>query len=145
MIPFLQLLLLLVLNQSSSSPYADVVGVKASGEEKRYTFLVGIKSPDKGCKQYADWWEVVSPEGQLIFRRILMHSHVGEQPFYRSGNPIRIDAEQPVWIRAHMNNTGFGGKAYYGSVKEGFMEKEIPEDFALELANEKPLPKDCWH
>lgn len=39
---------------------ADVTSVIISGEDSQYQFMVTISSPDTGCEQYADWWEVLS-------------------------------------------------------------------------------------
>jgi hypothetical protein len=113
------------------------------GDAGAYQFSVGIESPDTGCDQYADWWEVVSEDGALIYRRVLLHSHVGEQPFVRSGGPAAIEADTVVWVRAHMHPGGYGGAAFRGSVQEGFQETELSADFAADLAGEEPLPDGC--
>ncbi|MEQ9404068.1 MAG: hypothetical protein RIM99_10805 [Cyclobacteriaceae bacterium] len=123
--------------------YADVQGVKVSGDEGSYAFSVTISSPDKGCSQYADWWEVVSESGELIYRRILAHSHVSEQPFTRSGGKISVLKNQKVWVRAHMNNAGYGGIVMKGNVTDGFAVDTMPDDFAMNLETEKPLPGSC--
>ncbi len=122
---------------------ATVVSVTASGVENNYTFSVGISSPDIGCSQYANWWEVVTKDGTLLYRRILGHSHVNEQPFIRSGGPINITSDQFVIIRAHMNTSGYGIKAFIGSVNNGFTETVLDNEFAQTLATVAPLPKGC--
>jgi hypothetical protein len=122
---------------------ADVISVDVRGEERAYQFSVEISSPDEGCNQYADWWEVVDEEGELIYRRILLHSHVGEQPFTRSGGPVQIEPDAIVWVRSHMHPTGYGGAAMKGSVAEGFVGAELGLDFAPELAESSPLPGGC--
>ena len=122
---------------------AEVISVTTSGKENSYTFSIGIKSPDLGCKQYANWWEVVSEDGKLIYRRILGHSHVNEQPFVRSGGKVKITKDQIVIIRAHMNTSGYGVKAYRGSVNNGFKTYLLNKDFATVLENKKPLPSGC--
>ena len=129
---------------------ADVLSVLTGGEAGAYTFTVQVSSPDLGCEQYADWWEVLDEEGNLLFRRILTHSHVDEQPFTRSGGPVPIQPEQKVWVRAHLhtgslgNHTGgYGGGAFFGSVLEGFTEQPLDPDFAPGAAGQKPLPEDC--
>ena len=94
---------------------ADVLAVQATGQPGAYEFSVSIRSPDKGCAQYADWWEVVSKDSKLLYRRVLLHSHVDEQPFTRSGGPVPIQPDTVVWVRAHMNNSGYGGIAFMGS------------------------------
>lgn len=122
---------------------ADVTSVIISGEDSQYQFMVTISSPDTGCEQYADWWEVLSESGDLIYRRVLAHSHVDEQPFTRSGGEVEILRNQKVWVRGHMNSTGYGGASMLGSVEEGFRTEAMPADFALALELEQPLPSGC--
>jgi len=122
---------------------ADVIAVQASGQPGAYQFSVATRSPDKGCSQYADWWEVVSSDGKLLYRCVLLHSHVGEQPFTRSGGPVPIQPESVVWVRAHMNTGGYGGMAFKGSVTTGFAKAELPANFAPALAKQQPLPDGC--
>lgn len=122
---------------------ASITDVSVSGGENEYTFSVTIQSNDTGCNQYADWWEVVDEDGQLIHRRILAHSHVNEQPFTRSGGPFEIDENKIIYIRAHMNNTGYGTKVFKGSVSSGFTADNLSSDFAKELADIEPLPSGC--
>jgi hypothetical protein len=122
---------------------ADVTAVHVSGGPGAYSFNVTVKSPDTGCKQYADWWEVVSEDGRLLYRRVLLHSHVDEQPFTRSGGPAPIQADTVVWVRAHMNPSGYGGVALKGSVKAGFKQAVPDAGFAAGLAKLPPLPEGC--
>ena len=145
---FLHLFLLVACTNANSEPktqekFADVTNVSVSGSENAYTFNVTISSPDTGCDQYADWWEVISKSGELIYRRILLHSHVNEQPFTRSGGNVDISEEDIIWVRAHMNNTGYGGKTLKGSVKEGFQEMDFPENLGNNLDQMAPLPDGC--
>lgn len=42
-----------------------------------------------------------------------------------------------------MNNVGYGGRVYFGSVDEGFEIGELPETFASQLIQEDPLPDGC--
>lgn len=126
-----------------TTPTAEVTAVQASGSPGAYEFNVTVKSPDTGCQQYADWWEVVSADGRLLYRRVLLHSHVDEQPFTRSGGPVPIHAETIVWVRAHMNTVGYGGMAFKGSVKAGFAKSEPPANFAPALVKQPPLPDGC--
>ena len=102
-----------------------------------------IRSPDTGCEQYADWWEVITEDGELIYRRILTHSHVNEQPFTRSGGPVAISADAVVIVRPHMFPNGYGDTALRGSVTGGFEEISLDVDFASELENIDPLPNGC--
>jgi len=122
---------------------AVVTNVEVSGEENAYTFSVTLRSPDTGCEQYADWWEVIDLDGNLIYRRILAHSHVDEQPFTRSGGVVAISNDLEVYVRAHMNTTGYGGSAQLGSVSEGFKATNLATEFAQSLAEVNPLPDGC--
>ena len=127
----------------SSNVQAQVTNVAVRGEENNYTFNVTVSSPDTGCEQYADWWEVIDIEGNLIYRRILAHSHVNEQPFTRSGGRIAISSNTEVYIRTHMNNSSYGATVLKGNVSNGFNTANLPTDFAKELENQEPLPNGC--
>ena len=122
---------------------ADIVSVTVSGQPQAYTFNVGISSPDKGCNQYANWWEVISEGEELLYRRILAHSHVNEQPFVRGGGPVAIKSDEVVWIRAHMNNSGYSGDTFKGSVEDGFSKVAMPEGFAAAVEKNDPQPGAC--
>jgi hypothetical protein len=122
---------------------ADVVSVTVAGDAQEYTLAVGILSYDLGCERYADWWEVVSPSGELLYRRILDHSHVDEQPFVRDGGPVTIDATDEVVIRAHLSPDGFVGDAFGGTVEGGFSLTVLEADFAADLEEVDPLPEGC--
>ncbi len=65
----------------TQNSFAEVSEVEATGQANNYTLAVTVSSPDTGCDSYADWWEVITPEGELLYRRVLLHSHVDEQPF----------------------------------------------------------------
>ena len=129
--------------KNQNNEMAKIVSVEVSGNETSYSFKVGISSPDTGCDQYANWWEVISEDGELIYRRILGHSHVNEQPFVRSGGKVSILNNQIVIVRVHMNTSGYGTKTFKGSVNNGFTAFDTDQNFAKNLANIKPLPTGC--
>jgi hypothetical protein len=122
---------------------ADVIEVEPRGSSGFYLFLVTVRSPDTGCDQYADWWEVITPAGELVYRRVLDHSHVKEQPFARSGGPVKVGEQQEVIVRAHMNRAGYGGAALRGSALGGFEPTTLAPDFAHAVAGQAPLPQGC--
>jgi hypothetical protein len=129
---------------TSSGAGADVVTVATSGDAGSYQFSVTLKSPDSGCDRYADWWEVVTAEGELVYRRILAHSHVDEQPFTRSGGPVDVTPEDALFVRAHMSAGGYAGTAQRGTVADGFaLALDVAPDFASQLALSPPLPDGC--
>lgn len=122
---------------------SDVLAVRAIGEPNAYEIAVEVASPDTGCDQYTDWWEVVSEDGELIYRRTLLHSHVNEQPFTRTGGPVPIRSDAVVVVRAHMHPWGYGGRAMRGSVANGFVAWDAAADFGHGLAEAPPQPPDC--
>ena len=131
-------------SDSGSAVRADVVAVRMSGSPGAYSFAVTLQSPDTGCDEYADWWEVITPNGALLYRRILAHSHVNEQPFTRSGGPVDVQATTRVIVRAHMNDAGYGGVSFGGSEEAGFAaDPSVTAALAPQLAKEAPLPNGC--
>lgn len=129
---------------SSTTVAADVLDVDASGSSDAYNLSVTLESPDTGCDQYANWWEVLDEDGQLLYRRILGHSHVDEQPFTRGGGPVPIESDTTVIVRAHMNTGGYEGTVLSGSVDEGFtVRADLPEGFAAQVETLAPQPTGC--
>ena len=129
--------------QTSARSFADVQSVKVVKSGNTYRFQVTVSSPDTGCNKYADWWEILTVEGELLTRRILLHSHVNEQPFTRSGELSEIDESQILIIRAHMNTDGYGGQAMIGSIQSGFEPALLFPGFGKDLETQEPLPSGC--
>ncbi|MEM7548446.1 MAG: hypothetical protein AAF363_02145 [Bacteroidota bacterium] len=129
--------------EQNDASLAEIQGVNVSGKVSNYHFSVTVKSPDTGCDQYANWWEVLSENGELIYRRILAHSHVDEQPFTRSGGPVKIKDSDVVIVRMHMNNSGYSSLAMKGSAKGGFEKIILEEGFASEVELQAPQPDGC--
>ena len=89
---------------------ADVLEVRISGGDGRYSFSVTVRHDDTGWDHYADRWEVVAPDGTILGTRVLLHPHVNEQPFTRSQSGIVIPSDiDSVTVRAHDSVHGFGG------------------------------------
>lgn len=122
---------------------ADVIQVEASGSDGQWTFAVTVRSPDTGCDGYADWWEVLDSKGTLLYRRILNHSHVDEQPFTRTGGPLFAGEDQALIVRAHMSPGGYGGAAMRGTVSGGFGPAEVSAAFAAAVESAAPQPDGC--
>lgn len=122
---------------------ADVMAVTVSGKPGAYSFAVTLASPDSGCERYANFWEVITPDGELVYRRVLQHSHTDEQPFTRSGGPIAAAANDALIVRAHLHPDGYGGSAQSGTAGSGFSETRREAGLAQELATHPPLPSRC--
>ena len=77
-----------------------------------------VQHPDTGWEDYADGWDVVTPDGTVLkpdsdspFTRLLLHPHEAEQPFTRSQSGIAIPVGvTQVTVRAHDLVDGFGGR-----------------------------------
>ncbi len=95
-----------------SAGEADVLEVKvACGSERLCRFDVTVRHDDQGWEHYANRWEVLSPEGQVLATRVLAHPHDTEQPFTRSLHKVNIPEEvDEVIVRAHDLVHEFGGR-----------------------------------
>lgn len=98
---------------------ADVLHVRAvQAADGSWTFFVTVTHADTGWDDYADGWDVVTPDGHVLkpdpdgaFTRTLTHPHEDEQPFTRSQANILIPAGvTQVRVRAHDLVDGFGGR-----------------------------------
>lgn len=98
---------------------ANVDHVRAvQADNGTWTFHVTVSHPDTGWEDYADGWDVVTPDGTVLkqnqsdpFTRLLLHPHENEQPFTRSQSNLTIpDEVTQVTVRAHDLVDGFGGK-----------------------------------
>jgi len=87
-------------------------------EDGTWTFHVTVEHPDTGWEDYADGWDVVTPDGTVLkpdpdspFTRLLLHPHETEQPFTRSQSGIEIpEGVGQVRVRAHDLVDGYGGR-----------------------------------
>ena len=126
---------------------ANVIAVSVTGAEDSYTFAVTLQTSDIDCSHFADWWEVLTQEGALVYRRILAHPHtegLSGNPYTRSGGPVAISGDQPVVVRGHMNDLGYVGVAQRGTVNSGFTDAtDLAADFAFDVETEDPQPDEC--
>jgi len=135
-------------------PFADVTAVVARATDGGFTFSVSVMSADIDCTQYADFWEVVTEDGTLRYRRILEHSHTDENgttdadapgnTFTREGGPVPVAGDEVVVVRAHLSNGGYHGRVMRGSALAGFLPApDVGDDFAPELQTADPQPAEC--
>lgn len=107
-----ELLLLTTLGLPAIAGEADVLDVDVSCKSGPVCrFDVTVRHDDEGWKHYANRWDVLSREGEVLATRILAHPHDNEQPFTRSLTNVRIpDGLSEVIIRAHDSVHEYGGK-----------------------------------
>jgi len=91
---------------------ADVLFVRARLQpDGTWTFEVTVQHEDTGWEHYADRWEVLTSEGEVLATRALAHPHVDEQPFTRSQGAIVVpEGAGQLWVRAHDGLHGYGGR-----------------------------------
>jgi hypothetical protein len=99
------------------APLAAALAGKADVLEAEITcnghcrFSVTVEHADEGWDHYADKWEILNPDGEVIAVRELAHPHVNEQPFTRSLGRVDLPAGiETVTIRAHDSVHGYGGR-----------------------------------
>ncbi len=105
---------------SSHAGEADVIAVEVrKSNEAIYHFSVTVAHDDTGWDHYADAWQVIGPEGEILGERILAHPHVNEQPFTRSLSGVAIpNGITSVRVRARDLVHGFGGQEITISLPE---------------------------
>jgi len=105
-------LFILSLPAISFAGEADVLAVKAAkGNDGTWSFTVTVKHDDEGWNHYANQWEVFDQDGKVLGTRVLLHPHVGEQPFTRSLGGVQVpEGTGNVAIRARDSVHGYGGE-----------------------------------
>lgn len=95
----------------------DVIAVEISPTgPDMYRLSVTLRHKDEGWQHYADKWEVLDEQGNVLGTRVLMHPHVNEQPFTRSLVVSLPMALSKVIIRGHDKIHGYGGREMVKSV-----------------------------
>jgi len=101
---FLSFLLgsLLMCNSLTLADQVKVVDVdiKPQGAQG-YLFHVTLLHADKGWDHYANRWEILDTEGNILATRTLHHPHINEQPFTRSLSTTLPSDIKTVIIRGH--------------------------------------------
>lgn len=92
---------------------ADIVGgsITALGEG-RYRIDATVLHADTGWDHYANRWDVLGPDGEVLGVRELAHPHENEQPFTRSLTLEIPDGIKTVTLQANDSVHGLGGKTF---------------------------------
>jgi hypothetical protein len=90
---------------------ADPPVIEAASAQKTssgWRIDVTLSHPDTGWDHYTDGWRVLTPDGEELGLRSLLHPHEAEQPFTRSLNGVQIpDGLRTVRIQARCNVDGW--------------------------------------
>jgi hypothetical protein len=90
---------------------ADVLEVRidTTGESALQVWAT-VQHDDEGWEHYADKWEILDMEGNILDTRVLLHPH-SPAPFTRSIPRAKIpDHVTKIRVRAHDSVHGYGGK-----------------------------------
>ncbi|MEM9839917.1 MAG: hypothetical protein AAF830_12300 [Pseudomonadota bacterium] len=72
-----------------------------------FRFAVTLRHDDEGWNHYADLWQVLGPDDEVLGERVLAHPHENEQPFTRSAVIKIPEGLDEVTIRARDNVHGW--------------------------------------
>jgi hypothetical protein len=109
----LSILLTLTVFSSHAGDVTIVDAVAKKTGDQVYAFNVTLRHADSGWDHYADQWQVVSEEQQVLGTRTLYHPHVEEQPFTRSLGGVKIPSNvTTVIIRARDTVHGVSPQQY---------------------------------
>ena len=140
---------------------AVVLKAEVNPSQPDYTLEVTIQSPDLHCRQYTNWWEIITPEGELKGRETFDQPHKDQSswPGVLTLSAAKVKPDQPLLIRAHfkggqMNHegqfelswhwSGYTNQALKGSIQAGFHRQvRLPGNFALWLEDDPPQPTEC--
>ncbi|VAW69538.1 hypothetical protein MNBD_GAMMA09-2504 [hydrothermal vent metagenome] len=97
-----------------SASEVEIISVNAECDKARECiFRVELRHADTGWDHYANFWQVMGPDGKVLVERVLHHPHVNEQPFTRSSSRVTIAANiKQVTIKAGDKPNGLNSKVY---------------------------------
>ena len=73
-----------------------------NSNDNSWLVKVTLEHSDTGWDHYADNWQVVDTEGNVLGSRVLQHPHIKEQPFTRDLAGVKIpDGVTTIYIKAH--------------------------------------------
>ncbi|MGF1536178.1 MAG: tetratricopeptide repeat protein, partial [Elainellaceae cyanobacterium] len=126
-----------------------------------YKLSITVQSPDEDCDRHADWWEVLTEDGELIDRHIIETPHNFERPFITEKVVDALDPDQTIIVRAHFSDDidsepsndptsddiddKYPTQAMKGIVGKpnSFKSIRLPARFAIGVEDEGPQPQDC--
>lgn len=129
-----------------------ILNVELKEQTGGYLLSVTIQSPDEDCQNHTDWWEIITPKGDLLHRQIIDTVHSESEPFVSESLITGIDPQEEIIIRAHFSGpydeyrSGEEASGYSDQGRKGTLESEdfesirLSKDFARQLTKVEPLP-----
>ena len=103
--------IVLLVSANAVAGEADVIDVEVQHRGgNSFQIITTVKHDDTGWNHYANAWEVLDMEGNVLAKRTLHHPHVDEQPFTRSLRVTIPTGINQVMIRAVDSVHQTGGK-----------------------------------
>ncbi|MDX1621657.1 MAG: hypothetical protein R3320_11745 [Nitriliruptorales bacterium] len=95
---------------NTTNRYPDVVDAEVTKEGDTWTVSATISSPYDSDDRYADAFRVLTPDGEVLGVRELLHPHPDEQPFTRSLTGLEIpEGVDRVTVEGRDLVNGWGG------------------------------------
>ena len=90
--------------------FPDVVAAELDTTGDTWRLSATLSSPYDTPERYADAFRAVTPDGEELGVRVLLHDHAGEQPFTRSLTDLQIPGDvDTVVVEGRDLEHGWGG------------------------------------
>lgn len=90
--------------------YPDVVDAELEADGELWRLSATLSSPYDTPERYADAFRALTPDGEELGVRVLLHDHAGEQPFTRSLEDLQIpDGLDEIIVEGRDLEHGWGG------------------------------------
>lgn len=110
---FLFASLMMGASQSLAGEASVLDATARANPDGTYAITATVAHRDEGWSHYANKWDVLAPNGNLIATRTLYHPHVNEQPFTRSLARVEVPIGlSEVIIRAGDSKHGDGTRTF---------------------------------
>lgn len=99
---------------TAEADFPDVVAVAVEPVGDRFRVSATLCSAYDTPERYADAWRVMTPDGEVLGVRELLHDHAAEQPFTRSlSEPIEVTEDvDTIVVQGRDRVNGWGGQTH---------------------------------
>jgi len=118
---------------TSQSVYAAEVEILSAQFKQmanlKWSVAVTLRHNDQGWDHFADRWQIVDQDNNILGTSILLHPHVHEQPFTRSLNSVSIPTyTQQLFIEARDNTHGWSKQRFRVDMETLNLKVQINND-----------------